>query len=60
MAHNAPGKHFRKGLSLAQLFTMFPDDKTAETWFINRRWPDGVRCPHCDCDNIQDGAAHRN
>ena len=60
MAHNAPGKHFRKGLSLAQLFTMFPDDKTAETWFIGRRWPDGVRCPHCDCDNVQDGAAHRN
>ena len=60
MAHNAPGKHFRKGLSLAQLFTMFPDDKTAETWFIGRRWPDGVRCPHCDYDNIQDGAAHRN
>ncbi|MYA43396.1 MAG: IS1595 family transposase [Gemmatimonadetes bacterium] len=59
MAQNAPGKHFRKGLSLAQLFTLFPDDDSAEAWFVNRRWPDGVRCPHCDCDNIQDGARHK-
>ena len=58
MARNAPGEHFRKGLSLAQLFTMFPDDSTAEEWFIGRRWPDGVRCPHCDHDDIQDGARH--
>ncbi len=56
MAHNAPGKHFRRGLSLAQLFTMLPDDQTAEQWFIDRRWPEGVRCPHCDHDD----AAHRN
>ena len=60
MAHNAPGKHYRKGLTLSQMFAMFPDDDTAEAWFINRRWPDGVRCPHCDCDNIQDGARHRS
>ena len=60
MAHNAPGKHYRKGLTLSQMFAMFPDDDTAEAWFINRRWPDGVRCPHCGCDNIQDGARHRS
>ena len=48
MAHNAPGKHFRRGTSFAQLFTMFPDDSTAEEWFIGHRWPDGARCPHCD------------
>ena len=56
MAHNAPGKHFRRGTSFAQLFTMFPDDSTAEEWFIGHRWPDGARCPHCDHDDIQDGA----
>ena len=60
MTKNAPGKHFRKGLTLPQLFAMFPDDKAAEDWFIGRRWPDGVRCPHCDHDDAQDGAAHRN
>ena len=58
MAQNAPGKHFRRGLSLAQLFTVFPDDDAAEAWFIGRRWPDGVRCPQCGCDNVQDGARH--
>ena len=58
MAQKAPGKHFRKGLSLAQLFTLFPDDDAAEARFINRRWPSGVRCPRCDCGNVQDGARH--
>ena len=60
MAHNAPGKHYRKGMTLPQLFAMFPDDTTAEAWFVNRRWPDGVACPHCGCGNVQDGARHRS
>lgn len=38
---------------------MFPDDPTAEAWFIQRRWPNGVSCPHCDHNNIQDGARHK-
>ena len=58
MAHNAAGKHHRKGMTLAALFAKFPDDDTAETWFISRRWPDGVRCPHCGSTNVQDGAKH--
>ena len=29
-AKNAPGKAFRKGISLIDLFEMFPDDTTAE------------------------------
>ena len=58
MAHKAPGKHYRKGITLAQLFKMFPDDQTAEQWFIETRWPDGIRCAHCDSDNINDNAQH--
>lgn len=58
MAQNAPGKHFRKGITLAKLFEMFPDDEVAEEWFVNSRWPDGVRCPHCDSDNIKKSTAH--
>ena len=34
MAQNAPGKHYRKGISLMKLFEMFPDDETAEQWFV--------------------------
>ena len=32
MAHKAPGKSFREGISLVQIFRMFPDDATAEAW----------------------------
>ena len=58
MAHKAPGKHYRNGITMAELFKRFPDDDTAEEWFINTRWPDGVRCPHCGSDNVKEGAAH--
>ena len=34
-------------LTLPQLFDRFPDDAAAE------RWPDGVRCPSCDADDVQ-------
>lgn len=54
MARKAPGKHHRKGMTLAQVFDQFPDDATAEQWFINMRWPNGVRCPVCNSDNIQE------
>ena len=50
----APGKYYRKGLSLVELTRMFPDDETAEQWFIETRWPNGVYCPKCGSDNIQE------
>ena len=59
MGHKAPGKAHRKGLSLKNLFKMFPDDKTAEAFFAEVRWPDGPRCPYCGYDNIQIGTAHK-
>lgn len=59
MAHKAPGKHYRKGISLVKLFKMFPDDETAEKWFTEQRWPEGPHCPHCGSTNVQSGAAHK-
>ena len=57
---HAPGKAFRKGMSLAKLLRKFPDDATAEAWFINRRWPNGeVCCPYCGSLNVQIGAKHK-
>ena len=47
MAHKAPGKHYREGLSLAELTRLFPDDAAAGRWFVAQRWPDGVSCPLC-------------
>ena len=32
---------------------MFPDDETAEEWFVSQRWPEGVRCPDCESANVQ-------
>ena len=51
--HKAPGRSDRMGISLVELLAMFPDDETAEQWFIGQRWPDGVRCPDCGSANIQ-------
>ena len=42
-----PGRNERKGISLLELGEMFPDDETAEKWFIQQRWPNGVACAHC-------------
>lgn len=54
MSKKAPGKSFRKGLSLMEIMRMFPDDATAEEWFAKTRWPDGVFCPACGCNDIQE------
>ena len=29
MTHNAPGKYYRKGISMLELQRMFPDEETA-------------------------------
>ena len=55
----APGHDYREGLSLTDLFRMFPDDEAAERWFCETRWPDGIACPRCASVNVQTGAAHK-
>ena len=58
MAQAGPGKSFREGLTLFEIFDMFPDDAAAERWFTEARWPDGAWCPHCGSTNVQSGAKH--
>ncbi len=58
MAKKAPGKHYRKGISLVDLFEMFPDDETAEKWFIEQRWPNGVACIYCRSFAVSTGYSH--
>ena len=60
MAQKAPGKHFRTGLSLVDITRMFPDDETAEAWFIKLRWPNGIACPHCGSTNVLTAAKHKS
>ena len=40
----------REKISLTESMAMFPDDDTAEQWFIKTRWPHGVTCPVCGGD----------
>ena len=48
---SAPGKYYRQGIGLPELFRLFPDDATAEEWFIANRWPEGLRCAPCASPN---------
>lgn len=57
--HKAPGKAYRKGITLVEMMRMFPDNKTAEAWYVKRRWPDGPTCPACGSHNVQTGAKHK-
>ena len=53
----APGKAFRKGISLIELFEMFPDDESAEQWLEEQRWGqegEPSECPLCgDCGKLK-------
>ena len=59
MAHKAPGKHYRNGVTITELIRMFPSNEAAEAWFIQQRWPNGVHCPKCESDNIQERASRK-
>ena len=47
MAHKAPGKSDREGITLVQLTDLFPTEESAREWFEARVWPNGRYCPHC-------------
>ena len=58
MAKSGPGKSFRVGLSDEEFFDLFPDDATAERWFVANRWANGIECAHCDSTDIEVGPKH--
>ena len=53
-AAKAPGKSYRKGMSMIDLMRMFPDDEAAERFFVKSRWPNGVACPKCGSVDVQE------
>ena len=55
----APGKSYRKGITLRQIIRRYPTEASAENWFIKQRWPKGVCCPYCGSLNVQTGAKHK-
>ena len=49
MSTSGPGRSYRSGLTVIELFDMFPDEESARIWFEETRWPDGrVICPRCE------------
>ena len=59
MGTKAPGRNDRRGITLFEVMQLFPDDKTAERWFKEQRWPDGICCPSCGSENVQENAKHK-
>ena len=49
---SGPGRSHRRGITLPQLFDMFPDDLTARKWFESKLWRDGPYCPRCGSTDI--------
>ena len=44
--HQAPGRADREGLSVIELFKMFPDNASARKWMEELRWgKDERHCP---------------
>ena len=50
--NKGPGKSHRTGISLLELFDIFPDEASAELWFEEYRWGGNVECPRCGSDSI--------
>ena len=48
----APGKFYRKGITLLEITRQFDTPEKGEAWFIEQRWPNGVACPHCGSLNV--------
>ena len=51
MANRGPAKPHRAGLTVIELFGLFPDDAAAKRWFEAQRWPHGRFCPDCGSTN---------
>ncbi len=57
-AGKAPGKYYRKGLSLIEVMNLFPTDEAAREWFEEVRWGGEPACCDCGSLNVQSGAKH--
>ena len=47
MAHKAPEKAYREGLSLIEVMDMFPTEDAAREWIESIIWPKGRCCGKC-------------
>ena len=59
MRPKAPGKSYRKGVTLLEVSNMFRDEESAKAWIADQRWQNGPTCPYCGTNNVQSGIKHR-
>ena len=59
MAQRAPGKHYRKGISLIDGVKKFDTEEKAEGWFVAQRWPNGVACVRCGSVDVAKVASRK-
>ena len=52
MTQKAPGKHYRKSISLMAAMERFGTNEKAEAWLVECRWPDRMRCAYCESEAI--------
>ena len=61
MSKAGPGRAQREGISLIELFQMFPDDEAAERWFEKARWGAAGKPSHCPlCGSTEKLGQNRN
>ena len=48
------GKSYRKGITVIELATMFPDEQAAVDWFESIMWPEQRCCGHCGSINTKE------
>ena len=59
MAQSAPGKHYRKGMTLLDVADMFGDEEKAKAWIAEQLWHGGPHCPYCGSVNVQSNIKHK-
>ena len=47
-----PGRYHRKGMTIIELLSMFPDNEAAEKWFEKQRWGGSPFCPTCGSKHV--------
>jgi transposase-like protein len=43
---------FTRQMTVTQFDKLFPTDNACKAYLVARRWPNGVRCPHCGSDRV--------
>lgn len=59
MGKRAPGKAHRKGISLKAIAKLFSDETKANEWFVERRWPNGIKCAYCESERTSNRKSKR-